>query len=161
MAVVRTNFAFESALVASVGAGASQVYTLSRPVTTGNNPGVNNTIDFVALGRTRAEFNQGKVAVYPNAAILAYATGAFVLRSINILDLNGNVLRTPLSVTDNAFDLVATGTQDLLKSFILAEGEISIQLTCVNTTGAPLTNSQFTARADFGLNNANYGVTLP
>jgi hypothetical protein len=160
MAVVRTQFAFESALVASVAGTSSQVYTLSRPVTTADNPATSDTIDFVALPRTRLEFNQGKVSVFANAAILAYATGAFVLRTINILDINGNVLRTPLSVTDNAFDLTLVGTQQLLQSFILAEGEISIQLTCFNTTGGALTNSQFTARADFGLNSANYGATL-
>lgn len=158
MAVVREQFAFESALVASVAGTSTQTYLLTRPFTT---PVEGNTLDHVARPRVRVEFNQGKVSVYPNAAILAYATGAFVLQKVEILDANGNVLRTPLSVTDAAFDLVATGTQDLLKSFILKEDERSIKLTCFNTTGAPLANSQFTARADFGLNAANYGVTLP
>jgi hypothetical protein len=158
MAVVRSQFAFESALVASVAGSATQQYLLTRPFTT---PIETDTFDHVARPRVRLEFNQGKVSVYPNAAILAYATGAFVLQKVEILDQSNNVLRTPLSVTDNAFDLVAAGTQNILKSFILAEGEFTIRLTAFNTTGAPLTNSQFTAQADFGLNSANYGVTIP
>lgn len=157
MGVVREQFAFESALVASVAGGATQTYTLTRPADAAEG----NTIDHVARPRVRKEFNQGKVSVYPNAAILAYAAGAFVLQKIEILDALGNVLRTPLSVTDNAFDVKDAGTQSLLKSFILREDERSIKLTCKNTTGGALANSQFTAQADFGLNAANYGVTLP
>lgn len=157
MAVVREQFAFESALVASVAGTSTQTYTLTRPADAAEG----NTLDHVARPRVRKEFNQGKVSVYPNAAILAFATGAFVLQKVEILDANGSVLRTPLSVTDAAFDLKDTGTQDLLKSFILKEDERSIKLTCYNTTGGALANSQFTARADFGLNAANYGVTLP
>jgi hypothetical protein len=157
MAVVRELFAFESPLVASVATLTTQTYVLSRPADAAEG----NTIDHVARPRVRKEFNQGKVSVFPNAAILAYAVGAFVLQKVEILDALGVVLRTPLSVTDNAFDLVAVGTQNLLKSFILKEDERSIKLTAFNTTGGPLTNSQFTAQADFGLNAANYGVTLP
>lgn len=157
MAVVREQFGFASALVPSVAATTAQTYTLTRPADAVEG----NTIDHVARPRVRKEFNQGKVSVYPNAAILAYAAGAFVLQKIEILDANGAVLRTPLSVMDAAFDLKDAGTQALLKSFILKEDERSIKLTCYNTTGGALADSQFTAQADLGLNAANFGVTLP
>lgn len=155
MAVVREQFAFESALVASVADTATQTYTLTRPFTT---PVEGNNLDHVARPRVRLEFNQGKVSVFGNAAVIA---ANIALRKIEILDASGNVLRTPLSVTDNGFDTSLTVTQDLLKSFILKEDEYSIKLTIVNHTGGAITNTQFSARADFGLNAANYGVTLP
>lgn len=151
MAVVREQFAVESALVASHGNNTTVNYDIVRPFTT---PVEGNTIDFVARPSVRKEFFQGKAFLQLNTIL---AVAGVSLRSITILDKNNAVVRTVLSVSDNAYLGNAAITGDLLKSLLLREDEQTIRLGIHNFSGGALLNTQVTGRFDFGLNAGNYG----
>jgi len=152
MAVVRDQFLVESA-AQTIGAGVlSTAFLITRPFQT---PVEGNTFDWVARNPVFKEFSQGRVAV--NVGLVFGVVGV-ALRQVDILDANGNVLRTILAaVTDNTFDVTLQTTKDLLASIILKEDERSIRLFLFNSTAGPLGPSSVFARMDFGLNNSNYG----
>jgi hypothetical protein len=149
MAVVREQYAVESALVASITDQTTQAFDLARPVDTAEG----NTIDFVTRPFVRKEFAAGKAFMTLNAAL---AVANVAVRSILILDLDGNTTRTILSVTDNAYSATLAATVELLKSILLRESEKTIRVTVFNNTGGAVTNAQIVCRFDFGLNAANY-----
>jgi len=151
MAVVREQFAVESALVASHGNVTTVNYDITRPVTT---PVEGNTIDFVARPSVRKEFFQGKAFLQLNSVLAVAGTA---VRAILILDKNGATVRTVLSVSDNAYLGNGAITADLLKSLLLREDEQTIRLSIHNFSGGALVNTQVTGRFDFGLNAGNYG----
>lgn len=150
MAVVREQFATESTLVASHADVTSVAYDVSRPITT---PVEGNTIDFVARPSVRKEFFAGKAFVQLNTVL---AVAGVALRKLEILNLAGQVVRTIIDVSDNAYLGNATITTELLKSILIREDEKTIRLTLHNFSGGALLNTQVTARFDFGLNAANY-----
>ena len=151
MAVVREQFAVESALVASHANVTSLAYDINKPITT---PAEGNTIDFVARPSVRKEFFQGKAFLQLNTIL---AVAGVSLRKIEILNMLGAVVRTVLDVSDNAYLGNGAITADLLKSLLLREDEKTIRLTIHNFSGGALLNTQVTGRFDLGLNAANYG----
>lgn len=152
MAVVREQFAVESAAQTVANTTLSTAFLLTRPFTT---PAEGNTIDHVARPPVRKEFNQGRAAVNVGPV---FGVANVALRQLDILDINGVVVRTILAaVTDNTFDVTLQTTKDLLASIILKEDEWSIRLFLFNNSGSSLGPASVFARFDFGLNAANYG----
>jgi hypothetical protein len=151
MAVVREQFAVESAAQTVNNGALSTAFVLTRPADAAEG----NTIDHVARARVRAEFHQGRASVNVGPV---FGVANVALRQLDILDANGAVLRTILAaVTDNTFDVTLQTTKDLLASIILREDERSIRLFLFNNSGGNLGPASVFARFDFGLNAANYG----
>ena len=149
--IVRTQYAVPSNLIASLGAGLSGTITMLRPRTT---PVEQNTIDFVARPYRRQEFEGGLAGVELNAIT---AVVGIAVRAVEVLDWQGNVARTVLSTTLNAYLGNSALTTAMLTRLMIAEDEAGIRVTVNNTTGAPIVNVGAVGRFDFGLHNANYG----
>jgi hypothetical protein len=147
---VRTQYGVPSNNIASL-VNATQTLTMNRPRTL---PVETNTIDFVARGYTRQEFEGGLAHVQFNTAGTA---ATLSLRAVEILNFNGNVSRTVLSTTQNSYLGNAAVTTELLARILLSEDEAGVRLTVIAPGGGPIANVQAFARFDFGLNNANYG----
>ena len=146
---VRTQYGVPSAL-ADVST-TPVAFEVLRPR---NLPVERNTIDHVARPFTRQEF-EGGLAVLQLNAVLAVADAA--VRAVEILDWDGNVARTVLSTTGNAYLGNGTITGELLARLMIREDEAGVRVTVVKLTGGTLSNGGVTGRFDFGLHNANYG----
>jgi len=147
---VRTQYGIPSAL-ASVTNAAPVAFEVLRPR---NLPVERNTIDHVARPYTRQEF-EGGLAVLQLNSVLAVADAA--VRAVEIIDWNGNVVRTVLSTDLNAYLGNAQITTDLLARLIIKEDEAGVRVSVIKVTAGTLANSGVTGRFDFGLHNANYG----
>jgi hypothetical protein len=157
MAVVRNQFAVESAAQTIGPTSLSTAFLLTRPFTP--NPSGSalgpNTFDWVARTPVPTEFNQGRAQIDVGPT---FGVAGVAVRQLDILDVNGVVLRTVLAaVTDNSFDVTLQQTKNLLASIILAEGEWTVRLFLYNSTAGSLGPASCTMRMDFGLNNTNYG----
>ena len=147
---VRTQYGIPSAL-ASVTNATPVAFEVLRPR---NLPVERNTIDHVVRPFTRREF-EGGLAVLQLNAVLAVADAA--VRAVEILDWAGNVVRTVLSTTLNAYLGNATITTELLARLLLKEDEAGVRVSVIKVTGGTLASGGVTGRFDFGLHNANYG----
>ena len=148
---VRTQYAVPSNLIASLGAGATGTFTMLRPRTL---PVERNTLDHVARPYHRQEFEGGLAGVDLNA--VTAVVGISVL-AVEIMDWDGNVARTVLSTTQNAYLGNNALTTAMLTRLMIAEDEAGIRVTVINTTGVAILNVGGIGRFDFGLHNANYG----
>jgi hypothetical protein len=146
---VRTQYAVPTPVVSVTGA---TVFNINRPRTL---PVDTNTIDFVARGYTRQEF-EGGLAVLELSA-LAKAAGVIAVRAIEIIDFGGNVARTVLSTTGNVYTGDLSITTDLLARLMIREDDAGIRVTLISVGGGAIAGCGITGRFDFGLNNANYG----
>jgi hypothetical protein len=150
---VRTQYAVASALAAVTNATGVQ-FTVNRPRTL---PVEGNTVDFVARGYTRQEFEGGLAVVHLNPAL---ATGTdHAVRAVEILDWDGNVSRTVLSTTGNGYLGNGTDTAALLARLMIEEDDAGVRVTVIKLSGGSTANCGITCNFDFGLNNANYGST--
>lgn len=147
---VRNQYAVPSGLV-TLGAGGTDTLTMLRPRTL---PVERNTIDHVARPYTRREFEGGLAVVELNAAA---GVAALSVRAVEILDWDGNVARTVLSTTGDAYTGDLQITTDLLARLLLREDEAGVRVTVFDNGGGGLTDVGASARFDFGLHNANYG----
>jgi len=149
---VRTQYAVPSAILASLADGLESGIVMNRPR---NLPVERNTIDHVARPYTRQEFEGGLAGVELNAAT---AVATVSVRAVEILDWDGNVARTVLSTTTDAYLGNSALTTAMLTRLMISEDEAGVRVTIRNISGgAALTNSGAIARFDFGLHNANYG----
>lgn len=146
---VRTQYGVPSAL-----AGVSTTPIPFEVLRPRNLPVERNTIDHVARPYTRQEFEGGLAVLELNAAL---ATSDHAVRAVEILDWDGNVARTVLSTTGDAYTGDITVTSDLLARLIIQEDEAGVRVTVVKLTGGTTANGGVTGRFDFGLHNANYG----
>lgn len=147
---VRTQYGIPSAL-ANVTNAAAVAFEVLRPR---NLPVERNTIDHVARPFTRQEFEGGLAVLQLNSVL---AVGDAAVRAVEILDWDGNVARTVLSTTQNAYLGNAQITTDLLARLLLKEDEAGVRVSVIKVTAGTLNNGGVTGRFDFGLHNANYG----
>ena len=148
----RTQYGVPSALASVTNAAAVQ-FTADRPRTL---PVETNTVDFVARGYTRQEFEGGLAAITLNAKL---ADADHAVRAVEILDWDGAVARTVLSTTGNAYLGNGAQTTALLSRLLISEDEAGVRLSVIKVTAGTTTLCGFVANFDFGLNNANYGST--
>jgi len=147
---VRTQYGVPSAPLASLAATTLATFTVEHPRSL---PVERNTIDHVARGYTRKEFEGGLAAL----ELLSSSNADLSLRAVEVLDWDGNVVRTVLSTALDQYAGNLTVSIGLLSRLLIAEDEAGVRVTLFNTSGGPVTNISVIGRFDFGLHNANYG----
>lgn len=147
---VRTQYGVPSAPLASLATLTAATFTVDRPR---NLPVERNTIDHVVRPYTRKEF-EGGLAVME---LLSSSNADLSLRAVEILDWDGNVVRTVLSTAADQYAGDLQVSIDLLSRLMIAEDEAGVRVTVFNTSGGPVTDISVIGRFDFGLHNANYG----
>ena len=147
---VRTQYGVPSALAAVANTGTT-AFEVLRPRTL---PVERNTVDHVVRPFTRQEFEGGLAVLQLNTLA---ASADVAVRAVEILDWAGNVVRTVLSTTLNAYLGNATLTTELLSRLLLKEDEAGVRVSLIKVSVGSISNCGVTGRFDFGLHNANYG----
>ena len=147
---VRTQYGVPSDLAGVSDAGVV-AFDVLRPR---NLPAERNTIDHVVRPYTRKEFEGGLAVMELNAAL---ATADHAVRTVEVVDWNGAVVRTVLSTGLNAYLGNGAVTTGLLSRLMVSEDEAGIRVGVIKLTGGTTANGGLTGRFDFGLHNANYG----
>ena len=147
---IRTHYG-ASTSVTNTGVTSTVLTDMNRPRSL---PVEATTTDFTARSYTRQEFEGGSVVTVTFTASGGLAN--LSVRAVEIIGWDGNVARTVLSTTGDAYLATAADTTALLSSMLLSEDEAGVRLTVGSASGL-IFNVQAFAKFDFGLNSANYG----